>query len=84
MKVEERLDALTSMAVFDSYNVALRRAYEDYKKARTLIWFTSGRDNVCEDCNVMHGTRFDIDQAEGVLPLHPQCACTWILEKELE
>lgn len=37
----------------------------------------SGKGNMCEECAELDGTTFGIDEAEGVIPVHPQCCCSW-------
>lgn len=41
-------------------------------------WSTAGDDRVCEECEDMEGKTFTIDEARGLIPLHPNCRCTWI------
>lgn len=33
---------------------------------------------VCAECQSHHGQRYTIEQARGILPLHPQCRCVWM------
>lgn len=41
-------------------------------------WSTAGDDRVCPQCDDLEGQVFDIDEARGMIPLHPNCRCTWI------
>ena len=41
-------------------------------------WLTAGDNRVCEDCGALSGQVFTIDEARGMLPLHPNCRCAWI------
>jgi SPP1 gp7 family putative phage head morphogenesis protein len=41
-------------------------------------WSTAGDDRVCEECHPMEGKVFSVDQARGMIPLHPNCRCTWL------
>lgn len=41
-------------------------------------WSTAGDDRVCEQCLGMEAETFTIDEARGLIPLHPQCRCAWI------
>lgn len=41
-------------------------------------WSTAGDDRVCPECEAMEGKSFPIDEAHGMIPLHPNCRCTWI------
>jgi len=31
----------------------------------------------CPECEALDGTRYTVDEASGVRPIHPQCRCTW-------
>lgn len=39
---------------------------------------TSGRDNVCPECEALNGKIFSLDQIESVIPVHPNCLCAAI------
>lgn len=41
-------------------------------------WVTAGDDRVCERCASMEGKVYTVKEARGVIPLHPNCRCTWI------
>ncbi len=41
-------------------------------------WITAGDERVCPDCIDLDGQVFSIDEAHGMIPLHPQCRCCWI------
>lgn len=34
-------------------------------------------EGACDECSAMDGTVFDIDEARGMIPLHPHCYCAW-------
>jgi SPP1 gp7 family putative phage head morphogenesis protein len=38
----------------------------------------AGDDRVCEICSSLHGRIYTLDEAEGVIPVHPDCRCCWI------
>lgn len=40
-------------------------------------WSTS-RIGVCEKCSQLEGRRFTLEEAEGLIPLHPNCKCAFI------
>lgn len=39
---------------------------------------TAGDSRVCAICAGLEGQVFSVEEARGVIPLHPQCRCTWI------
>jgi SPP1 gp7 family putative phage head morphogenesis protein len=47
-------------------------------------WMTAGDNRVCQQCANMQGSVFTLEQASGMIPLHPQCRCAWLPYKEPE
>lgn len=41
-------------------------------------WDTAGDDKVCPRCAALAGQVFEIKEARGMLPLHPNCRCAWV------
>lgn len=41
-------------------------------------WVTAGDDRVCPDCSEQEGKIFTVEEARGLIPLHPNCRCTWV------
>lgn len=41
-------------------------------------WSTAGDDRVCPKCQPMDGRILKIEEARGLIPLHPRCRCAWI------
>ena len=39
---------------------------------------TAGDDRVCNQCAPLEGKRYELDEAEYVIPVHPQCRCVAI------
>lgn len=39
---------------------------------------TTGDDRVCPECEALEGQVFAVEEAHGVIPVHPNCRCTWI------
>lgn len=46
--------------------------------AALVEWMTAGDDRVCPRCEQQMGRVFTIDQARGLIPLHPNCRCMWV------
>lgn len=40
-------------------------------------WVTAGF-NVCPQCAPLDGKIYSIEKARGMIPLHPQCRCSWV------
>lgn len=34
-------------------------------------------DRTCPECESLEGAIYDIDEARGVIPVHPSCRCSW-------
>lgn len=41
-------------------------------------WITADDGRVCEECAALEGQTFTVEEARGMLPLHPQCRCAWV------
>jgi SPP1 gp7 family putative phage head morphogenesis protein len=39
---------------------------------------TAGDDRVCSECSSYEGNTFSIEEASGIIPVHPMCRCIWI------
>jgi SPP1 gp7 family putative phage head morphogenesis protein len=39
---------------------------------------TAGDDLVCPQCEALEGNTYSVDEARGIIPVHPNCRCTWI------
>lgn len=44
-------------------------------------WSSSGV--ACTKCSPMNGVRMPIEEARGLLPVHPNCKCIWVTVKKL-
>lgn len=41
-------------------------------------FLTAQDDRVCPDCAALEGNRFSLEEARGIIPVHPQCRCAWL------
>lgn len=39
---------------------------------------TAGDDLVCPECEALEGRIFTVDEARGIIPVHPNCRCAWL------
>lgn len=54
---------------------------DGYKQSSVVTeveFYAAMDERSCEDCDGMNGEIFSIDNAYGVLPLHPHCRCSWL------
>lgn len=47
-------------------------------------WSTAGDEKVCPLCNAREGEILSIEDARGMIPLHPNCRCAWIPAIEVQ
>lgn len=45
-------------------------------------WSTAGDDRVCPVCAGYQGRVFSLKEARGMIPLHPNCRCSWLPTEE--
>lgn len=44
-----------------------------------LSEFTTAGDNrVCYRCKALEGKKYTVDEARGIIPVHPNCRCAWL------
>jgi len=48
------------------------------EKELSVIWQTAEDDDVCPACEALEGRSFSLEEASGMIPLHPNCRCAWI------
>lgn len=41
-------------------------------------WSTAGDDRVCPICISLEGEIFSLEEARGLIPIHPNCRCAWL------
>lgn len=41
-------------------------------------WSTAGDDRVCDQCASLEGTTYTLEEARGMIPVHPNCRCAWL------
>ena len=55
-------------------------AIQGYEKEGILKaeFYASLDERLCVECEALHGTVRAINETHGVIPVHPDCRCTWI------
>jgi len=87
--LNERVDKIgirraTTMArteIIRAHAEATINRYEEYGLENVVgmaEWQTAGDHRVCPLCRAIEGRTYSIAEARGMLPLHPNCRCTWI------
>lgn len=47
-------------------------------------WSTAGDERVCPECEDMEGKVFSVEEAHGMIPLHPNCRCAFVPYVDVE
>ena len=64
--------------VMSASNQGAIEGYRESGVVSTATWFTASDERDCDECDSMDGDTEDLDDTEGVLPLHPNCRCIWL------
>lgn len=64
-------------------NEAALNRYEDLHRrivgvTAVVEFATAGDDRVCPECLALEGEIYNIEDARGVIPVHPNCRCLWL------
>lgn len=76
-----RARTLARTEVINAHATASLNAYREAGLEGVKVqaeWSTAGDDAVCPDCEDMEGKTFSIEEADGLIPLHPNCRCAWL------
>lgn len=85
----EKIADMTSIRAMRIARTEVIRAYADstlntYEEAGvdgvTMLaeFSTAGDDQVCPECEALEGTVYSVDDAAGLIPVHPNCRCAWL------
>ncbi len=76
-----RARALARTEAIAAYAKASLNAYRDagLEGVQADVEFaTADDDAVCPECQELEGNVYSLDEADGVIPVHPNCRCSWI------
>jgi SPP1 gp7 family putative phage head morphogenesis protein len=76
-----RARALARTETIAAYAKASINSYRDagLEGVQAEVEFATARDNaVCPECEDLEGKVYSLDEADGVIPVHPNCRCSWI------
>jgi SPP1 gp7 family putative phage head morphogenesis protein len=77
----ERARVLARTEVIAAHAQATINSYKEMEIEGVTVraeWATAGDDAVCPQCEDLEGQVFTIEQAEGMIPLHPNCRCAFL------
>jgi SPP1 gp7 family putative phage head morphogenesis protein len=81
-----RAELLARTEIIRAHHVATIQEYRNWGVVGIKVkaeWKTAGDNRVCSECAHMEGKVFDLDEIEGMIPVHPLCRCIalpWIEE----
>lgn len=85
ISAERRAQILARTEIIRAHAEAQLQEFENWQVEGVTVeaeWITAGDNRVCEQCANLEGSVFTIEQAHGMLPLHPSCRCAWLPFKE--
>jgi len=78
MPAQRRAIILARTEVIRAHHMGMMQEYKNWRVEGLYVKaeFTSADDGrVCSECQALEGNRYDIEKAEGMIPVHPQCRC---------
>jgi len=73
-ETEARLETIVRTEVMRASSEGSLRGYKENGVQEVELLANPG---ACPECEDLDGTRYTVDEASGVRPIHPQCRCTW-------
>lgn len=75
---KRRAEMLARTEVIRAHHRAMVQEYRNWGLAEVKVmaeFRTAGDDRVCDICQSMEGNTYTLDEAEGLIPVHPMCRC---------
>lgn len=72
-----RAETIARTETISAFTEGNRQLYQE-SGVKQLQFYTATDERVCEECYSKHGNKYGIDEAGGIIPVHPQCRCTWV------
>lgn len=76
-----RARVLARTEIIGAHAEATLNGYEEADAEGVLIeseFSTAGDEHVCPKCDALEGTTYTIQEARGIIPVHPNCRCAWL------
>jgi len=73
---ESRAEAIAQTELTRAHASGQLQSFRDLGVTRLGVmaeWKTADDDRVCDECDAMNGTVMTVDEAEGMIPRHPNC-----------
>ncbi len=78
---QQRAETLARTEIINAHAEATLNTYAAagvHKVAVEAEWSTAQDDKVCPLCEPLDGKIFDLKEARGMIPRHPNCRCAWL------
>ena len=75
---KRRAQTLARTEIIRAHHAANMQEYKNWQvRGFTVIaeFITAGDDRVCAECAGYHGNRYTMEEAEYMIPVHPNCRC---------
>ena len=82
---KRRAEMLARTEIIRAHAEAQLQEYQNWRAEGVHLkaeWMTAGDNRVCQRCADLQGSVFTIEEASGMLPLHPDCRCAWLPYRE--
>lgn len=78
---EQRAEMIARTETIRAFNEAALQEYKNWGAVgvSAIVEFqTAGDSRVCPTCASMQGRIYSLDEASGIIPVHPRCRCCWL------
>lgn len=82
---QRRADMLARTEIIRAHAEAQLIEYKNWAVEGVILnaeFMTAGDNRVCDICSSMQGNIYNLDEASGIIPVHPLCRCIWIPFKQ--
>ena len=73
----DRVNMIVRSEVVRLANLGLLETYKEHKIER-VRFLAALSERTCPECEILNGQIFNINEAEGMIPVHPRCRCSWL------
>jgi len=81
ISAQRRATTLARTEIIRAHSDATLQEYKNWGVVGVNVkaeWTTAGDGRVCEICASLEGKVFELSDAEGLIPLHPNCRCLFL------
>ena len=72
-----RAENIARTETISAFTEGNRQLYQEAGVKQLQFWAAQD-ERTCEECFLEHGKKYDIQEAQGVIPKHVNCRCTWV------